>query len=111
MTIRYLNKEYAVGPQIIAADVARLKEQGFGSIFCNRPDGESGDQTVFAEIAAEARKHGIEAVHLPVTPGKITPADRDAFAELYARAPKPVFAYCRTGNRAETLWSDTQDRR
>lgn len=111
MAIRYLNNDYAVGPQIVPADIARLKEQGFSTIFCNRPDDESAQQTPFAEIALEARKHGMEAVHLPVTPGKITAEDRAAFAELYAHAPKPVFAYCRTGTRAEALWNDTGGRR
>lgn len=111
MTIRYLDKQYAVGPQLVPADVARLKAQGFATLFCHRPDGESADQPAFAEIAAEARKHGMEAVHLPVVPGQISPADRDAFAALYAGASKPVFGYCRTGTRAETLWADTRDRR
>jgi sulfide:quinone oxidoreductase len=109
MTIRYLSKDYAVGPQISPADVVHLKEQGFASLVCNRPDGEGGDQPSFAEIAAEAHKHGLQALHLPVIPGKITPADRDAFAALYVAAPKPLFGFCRTAMRAETLWSDTQD--
>lgn len=110
MTIRYLSKDYAVGPQLMPADVAHLKEQGFATLVCNRPDGEGSDQPAFQEIAAEAQKHGIQALHLPVIPGKITPADRDAFAALYAAAPKPVFGFCRTGMRAETLWADTRDR-
>lgn len=110
MTIRYLSKDYAVGPQLMPADVAHLKEQGFATLVCNRPDGEGSDQPAFKEIAAEAQKHGIQALHLPVIPGKITPADRDAFAALYAAAPKPVFGFCRTGLRAETLWTDTRDR-
>lgn len=111
MTIRYLDKHYAVAPQIAPADVVRLKEQGFASLVCNRPDGEGGDQPSFAEIAAEARRHGMQALHLPVIPGRITPDDRDAFAALYAAAPKPMLGFCRTGMRAETLWNDTQDRR
>lgn len=111
MTIRYLRKDYAVGPQIAPSDVAHLKAQGFATLVCNRPDGEGGDQPLFAEIAAEANKHGMQALHLPVIPGRITPADRDAFAALYAAAAKPVLGFCRTGMRAETLWSETQDRR
>ncbi len=110
MTIRHLSRDYAVGPQITPADVAGLKAQGFATLVCNRPDGEGGDQPAFSDIAAEARRHGIQALHLPVTPGKITPADRDAFAALYAAAPKPVFGFCRTGMRAETLWTDMGNR-
>lgn len=111
MTIRYLDKDYAVAPQIMPAELARLKEQGFATLVCNRPDGEVGDQPSFAEIAAEARRHGMEALHLPVIPGKITPADRDAFAALVAAAPKPILGFCRTGMRAETLWNETRERR
>ncbi|CAN7446789.1 TIGR01244 family sulfur transferase [Massilia sp. LjRoot122] len=110
MTIRYLNKDYAVAPQVLPSDVAHLKEKGFATLVCNRPDGEGGDQPSFAEIAAEAQKHGMQALHLPVIPGKITLADRDAFAALYAAALKPVLGFCRTGMRAEMLWNDTHDR-
>ncbi|MGI4846466.1 MAG: TIGR01244 family sulfur transferase [Janthinobacterium lividum] len=108
MTIRQLDKDYAVAPQLMPADVARLKAQGFATLVCNRPDGEGGDQPAFAEIAAEAHKHGLQALYLPVIPGRITAADRDAFAALYAAAPKPVLGFCRTGMRAETLWKETQ---
>ena len=111
MSIRHLSPHFAVAPQIVPADIAHLKEQGFAAVFCHRPDGEAVGQPLFAEIEAEANKHGLQALHLPVTPGKITPADRDAFAALYAGAPKPVLGYCRTGLRAETLWADTRDRR
>jgi uncharacterized protein (TIGR01244 family) len=111
MTIRYLSKDYAVGKQLVPADVARLKGQGFATLVCTRPDGEDRDQPSFTEIASEAHKHGMQAVHLPVTPGGITSVDRDAFAALYAAAPKPVFGFCRTGRRAETLWGDTQNKK
>ena len=110
MTIRYLGQHYAVAAQVVPADIAQLKQQGFATLFCHRPDGEGSGQPPFAEIAAEAKRHGMEALYLPVTPGKITPADRAAFAALYAGAPKPVLGFCRTGMRAETLWVDTRDR-
>lgn len=111
MSIRYLSKNYAVAPQITPADVAALKAQGFATLVCNRPDGEGNDQPLFAEVDAQARMLGMRTVYLPVVPGKITDADRDAFAMLYARAPKPMLGYCRTGLRAETLWNDTRARR
>jgi uncharacterized protein (TIGR01244 family) len=111
MDIRYLDKDYAVSPQVSPADVAQLKEQGFATLICNRPDGEAGDQPAFSELAAKAQEHGMQALYLPVVPGKITDADRAAFAAQYAAAPKPVLGFCRTGVRAKTLWDDTQDRR
>lgn len=111
MNIRYLSSDYAVAPQVLPADVAELKAQGFATLICNRPDGEAGEQPAFAEIDAEARRQGMQALHLPVVPGRITQAERDAFAALYAQAPKPVLAFCRTGMRSETLWTDTREQR
>lgn len=111
MSIRYLGNDYAVAPQLAPEDIGGLKQQGFATVVCNRPDGEAGDQPPFADIAAEAHRHGMQALYLPVTPGRITDADRAAFAALYAEAPKPVLGFCRTGMRAETLWVDTRARR
>ena len=108
MTVRYLSSDYAVAPQILPADVARLKEQGFAALVCNRPDGEAIDQPQFAAIEAQARECGMKAYYLPVVPGRITQSDRDAFAEMFELAPKPLLGFCRTGMRAETLWSDTR---
>ena len=108
MTIRYLGTHYAVAPQITPAEVGRLKEQGFATLVCNRPDGECPGQPSFAEIEAEAMKHGMRALHLPVTPGRIAQADLNAFAACYASAPKPVLGFCRTGMRAEALWEGTR---
>lgn len=108
MTIRHLGTNYAVAPQIMPAEVERLGEQGFATIVSNRLDGEDTSQPSFDMIEAEARKYGLHALHLPVTPGKITQADLDAFAVLYASATKPVLGYCRTGMRAEALWEGTR---
>lgn len=111
MNIRFLSNNYAVAQQITPADIDDLREQGFAALVCTRPDGEEAGQPAFAAIGAQARAAGMEAFWLPVTPGRITDADRAAFAVLYANAPKPVLGFCRTGLRAETLWNDTRDRR
>lgn len=108
MTIRFLSQHYAVAPQITPDDVAALKQQGFATLICNRPDGEGSPQPAFADIDAAARALGIQAYYLPVTPGRITQADREAFAALFASAPKPVLGFCRTGTRAELLWSGVE---
>ncbi|QNA88701.1 TIGR01244 family phosphatase [Massilia sp. Dwa41.01b] len=104
MNIRYLDKEFAIAPQVAPGALPNLRDAGIATIICNRPDGEGNDQPSFAEVAEEARRHGVVAHYLPVVPGKITPRDVEAFAAIIADAPKPVLAYCRTGLRAETLW-------
>ncbi len=104
MDIKKLDDDVAVLAQPTAAAVAELRQAGFAALICNRPDDEAAGQPGFAEIAAEAERLGMQARYLPVVPGKITPADGAAFAALLAELPKPVAAYCRTGNRSETLW-------
>lgn len=71
---------------------------------------QANDQPSFAEIAAEAHRHGMQALHLPVISGRIKTADCDAFAAQYTVAPEPMLGFCRTGIRADSLWADTQER-
>lgn len=104
MSIRYLDKDFAITSQVAPEALPGLREAGLATIICNRPDGEGADQPAFDAVAEEAGKCGVKAHYLPVVPGKITPRDVEAFAALFAEAPKPVLAYCRTGLRAETLW-------
>jgi sulfide:quinone oxidoreductase len=104
MNVRYLDKDFAVSAQVAPEALSELGDAGFATIMCNRPDSEGDDQPAFAAVAEQARACGVEAHYLPVVPGKITVRDVEAFAALFAAAPKPVLAYCRTGLRAETLW-------
>ena len=104
MSIRYLDKDFAITSQVAPEAVPGLRDEGVATIICNRPDGEGDDQPAFAAVAEQASRCGVETRYLPVVPGKITPGDVEAFAALFADAPKPVLAYCRTGLRAETLW-------
>ena len=105
MDVRRLTPTISVSPQILPADLADLKQAGFRSIVCNRPDGEGADQPVFAEIARAGREIGIEAHYLPAESGKISDEQGVRFGELLAHLPKPVLAYCRTGMRSATMWA------
>ena len=105
MKAHRLDGEISVAPQILAADVAAIAEAGFKTIVCNRPDGEGNDQPLFHEIEEAAKEAGIDAHYLPVESGKVTDDDAAGFGKLIDGAPKPVFAYCRTGTRSVTLWS------
>jgi len=83
----------------------------FGTIINNRPDAEEPGQPSSAEIEAEARRLGLDYVHLPVVPGKITDADAERFGEAIARRKGPILAFCRTGTRSATLWALSQSGR
>lgn len=104
MDVKKLDEKVAVMGQPAPAALAELKQAGYAAIICNRPDDEAPGQPPFAQVAAEAGRLGLQARYLPVVPGKVTPADGAAFAALLDELPGPVIAYCRTGNRSETLW-------
>ena len=103
--INSLTDEISVSSQIAPSDVADIAAQGYRSIICNRPDGEGADQPTFAEIEKLARQLGIATAYLPVSTGKVSDSDAQAFKSALGELPKPVLAYCRSGTRCATLWS------
>ncbi len=108
MDAKRINDHISVSPQIGVGDIAAIAAAGFRSIICNRPDGESGDQTAFAEIEAEAGRCGIAIAWQPVLSGQVRDEDGLAFGELIERLPRPVLAYCRSGTRCTVLWALSQ---
>ena len=108
MEIHQLAPDLSVSAQILPQQLAAIRAAGFLSIICNRPDGEGGDQPLFAEIERAAHALGMQAHYLPAESGKVTDAQGAAFAALLAQAPKPVLAYCRTGMRSTTMWALAQ---
>ncbi|MEJ6477743.1 MAG: TIGR01244 family sulfur transferase [Octadecabacter sp.] len=108
MDLRAINATLSVSPQILAADMQKIADQGYRAVMCNRPDGEGADQPTFEEIEAAAKAVGLVARYVPVVPGKVQDSDADAFSVAMDELPKPVLAYCRTGTRSATLWSLSQ---
>ncbi len=105
MDIKRISPDFAVSEQITPADVAELARQGFCTIICNRPDGESDDQPAADAVARAAEEAGIAFRYLPVKGGEIGPEQIAAFGKLLADNKAPILAYCRTGTRSITLWS------
>lgn len=105
MDIRQLDENISVSPQIAVEDIATLKELGYRTIICNRPDDEAPGQPGFAEIENEAGQHHIQAVSLPFTAATLTPELVADFSKLLGELPGPVLAYCRSGTRSATIWS------
>ena len=108
MDIKTLSPQVSVSPQITAADVAKVTEAGFRAIICNRPDGEGADQPNFDEIEAAANAVGLRVAYVPVTAGMVRDDDVAAFASALAELPRPVLAYCRTGNRSAIIFNAAQ---
>ncbi len=104
MEIRRLSESFGVSDQITPADLPRIAELGFKAVICNRPDGEGADQPSFDAVADSAQGVGLDTVYVPVAPTGATAADRLEFARQLQALPKPVLAYCRSGNRSTNLW-------
>ncbi len=105
----YLTDSITVSSQILPSDVARLAVMGFKSIVNNRPDGEENGQPLNREIERLAKEQGLAYFHLPVISGNITQEQGKQFGQFFAQAPKPIFAFCRTGTRCSALWSMSSD--
>jgi uncharacterized protein (TIGR01244 family) len=100
---RKLTDTVAVAGQIGPDDLAAVKQAGFRSLICNRPDGEAVDQPPFAAVAAAARELGLEARYMPIGHSPLSASAADSFATMVAELPKPVLAYCRSGTRSAKL--------
>ena len=105
MMLNKIINDYVVSDQINEDDVKKLKEAGFKTIFCNRPDNEEKDQVSVKSINNKANENGLTFVHQPVIGGQISQKDVDEFSDYYDDAEKPIFAYCRTGTRSSMLWA------
>lgn len=108
MELRKMSDVLSVCPQISAADIPALKDAGFRTIICNRPDHEEAGQPLFSEIQAAAGSAGIEVHYLPVISGAMTHENVADFAGVMREVQGPVLAYCRSGARCANLWSLSQ---
>lgn len=102
--LRELEPGLSVCGQLLPDDLPDLVAQGFRSLICNRPDEEEPDQPDASEIEAKARALGLHWTSIPVTSATLGDPDIDAFADALARMPRPILAYCRSGNRCCVLW-------
>ncbi len=105
MEIKRISPFLSVSPQIYAAHVERLALLGFKTIINNRPDNETDDQPLVEELAAEAARHDMEFIDIPVIPGELTEQNVKEFGQAMSRVKGPVLAYCRSGMRSTSLWA------
>ena len=95
---------FAVSPQLRREDVETAAREGFRAIVNNRPDGEAPDQPSAEALEAEARRLGLDYIHIPIVPGEMTEADGRRLKAFLDEVQGPVLAFCRTGNRSANLW-------
>ena len=105
MSMKNLSDQFYVGPQIEIDEIEDLQLSGIKSVICLRPDGEGVGQPAFEALKSQARSLEIAAHYLPIVPGQISDAQIAEFADMVTKSPSPIFAYCRSGMRATTLWA------
>jgi uncharacterized protein (TIGR01244 family) len=104
MDIRRLTDDYAVSPQIAAADAEALREAGFSTVICNRPDDEVPPGMQADAIRAAVEAAGLKFVDNPITHGAMGPGEVEAQRRTIAEAEGPVLAYCASGTRSTVVW-------
>jgi uncharacterized protein (TIGR01244 family) len=108
MKATVVDQDFAVAPQISAADIAEMARDGVRTLINNRPDDEEPGQLSSAAAKAEAAKHGMTYLHIPVQTPTISAADIEATARALKSAPRPIVAHCRSGTRSYLLWAAAQ---
>lgn len=100
-----INDDFAVAPQMSAADMQAVADAGFKSVIINRPDYEGGpDQPSSADVIVAAERAGLAVKYQPVVSGSITATDVQQFADLLHEMPAPILAFCRSGGRCTQLY-------
>ena len=105
MQIQTVTSDYAVSPQIDLSDIEAIKEAGFTTIICNRPDTENPPELWSEKIEDQVRAAGLVWVFNPIDGGGMTMDNVTAQHEAVSNATGPVFAYCRSGNRSSVVWA------
>jgi len=95
--------------QINLDDIPKILNLGFKTIINNRPDYEGGEsQPTSAQLKIAAEQNGLAYFHIPVIPNNIQPAQVLAFSASLASAAKPILGFCKTGNRAGSIFKLAQ---
>ena len=63
MQLNKIIDDYVVSEQITIDDIQKIKEAGFKTIFCNRPDNEEINQVSVESIKNAADANGIKFIH------------------------------------------------
>ncbi|MDX8499734.1 TIGR01244 family sulfur transferase [Mesorhizobium sp. VK4C] len=111
MEYRQISDDYSVSGQIQPEDIAAIKDAGFRSVICNRPDNEQPGQPSADSVKAAAEAAGLAFRYIPVISGQITMDNVEDQAEALDELEGPVFAYCRSGARCTNLYGLIQQER
>ncbi|SDY41508.1 TIGR01244 family sulfur transferase [Citreimonas salinaria] len=105
MDARQITDRYAVSPQIEPEDAAALRDAGFATVICNRPDAEVPPALQADAIGAAMRAAGLRFEVLPITHQTLTPENAARQAQIIEESEGPVLAYCASGTRSTFIWA------
>jgi uncharacterized protein (TIGR01244 family) len=108
MDIRQIDDDYSVTGQISVDDLKAIKDAGFKSVVCHRPDGETPDQPAFADIRQAGEAIGLEIRQIPVGPTGVTPDKVEAMVDALDEMPRPMLGFCRSGARSTKIYEQTR---
>jgi uncharacterized protein (TIGR01244 family) len=111
MEYRQISADYSVSGQIQPEDIAAIKEAGFKSVICNRPDNEQPGQPSSGSIKGAAEAAGLGFRYIPVISGQITMDNVENQAHALDELEGPIFAFCRSGARSTNLYAIIQQQR
>ncbi|RUW50479.1 TIGR01244 family phosphatase [Mesorhizobium sp. M1A.F.Ca.ET.072.01.1.1] len=111
MEYRQISEDYSVSGQIQPEDIVAIKDAGFKSVICNRPDDEQPGQPSADSVKAAAEAAGLAFRYIPVISGQLTMDNVEDQAEALDELEGPVFAYCRSGARCTSLYGLIQQQR
>ena len=103
--MRELEADLRTAGQLSVEEIKALAAEGVKALIFNRPDQEGEDQPETAQLKQTAEELGMRWYHQPVISGQVTDEQGVEFGKIYAEAPKPVVAFCRTGARCGCLWA------
>lgn len=103
--LRTLEADLRTAGQLNVEEIKALADDGVKTLIFNRPDQEGEDQPPTSELKKAAEDLGLHWVHQPVISGQVTQEQGKEFGQIYAQAPKPVVAFCRSGARSGCLWA------
>lgn len=104
-SIRRINDQISVAPQIDPADVVEAARAGFTTIVNNRPDEEEAGQPEGDAIRTVAETLGLAYHAIPITHAGFSGPQVEAMRAALADSKGPVLAFCRSGTRSTNLWA------
>ena len=109
MSVYKLTESLSVAAQITPQDIGGLAAQGFTTVVCNRPDGESPGQAGMDEMEAACHEAEVLFIRYPVSVMNFPGADLEGLGALFDDPNQKVRAYCRSGTRCANLWILSRD--